>query len=80
MASTDDSKSFTLFTSSPFDGVKGMVKGQRWHQFAQAFKLLNLLVKKDDESMWDACTDVDTGGNGPGATPMYCRAVLSSVT
>ena len=57
-----------MFTSSPFDGVKG----QRWHQFEQAFKAgaAAEFAGEDDESMWDACIDIDTGGNGTGATPM----------
>ena len=68
MSSTDENKSNTLFTSSPFDGVKG----QRWHQFEQAFKAgaAAEFAGEDDESMWDACIDIDTGGNGTGATPM----------
>ena len=47
-------------------------KGQRWHQFAQAFKAgaAAEFLGEDDESIWDACTDVDTGGNGVGATAM----------
>ena len=72
MGSTDDSKSFTLFTSSPFDGVKGL----RWHLFAQAFKAGAAadFIGEDDESMWEACTDVDTGGNAVGATAMPTAA------
>ena len=68
MSSTDQTTSNTLFTSSPFDGIKG----QRWHQFVQAFKAgaAAEFLGEDDESIWDACTDVDTGGNGVGATPM----------
>ena len=68
MTSTDQNSSNTLFTSSPFDGIKG----QRWHQFVQAFKAgaAAEFLGEDDESIWDACTDVDTGGNGVGATPM----------
>ena len=48
-----------------------LVTGPR-HQFAQAFKAGAAadFVGEDNESMWDACTDVDTGGNGPGAIPM----------
>ena len=63
-----ENTSNTLFTSSPFDGIKG----QRWHQFVQAFKAgaAAEFLGEDDESIWDACTDVDTGGNGGGATPM----------
>ena len=39
-----------------------------WHQFVQAFKAgaAAEFVGEDDESIWDACTDVDTGGNGTG--------------
>ena len=68
MSSTDQNTSNTLFTSSPFDGIKG----QRWHQFVQAFKAgaAAEFLGEDDESIWDACTDVDTGGNGVGATAM----------
>ena len=68
MSSTDQNSSNTLFTSSPFDGIKG----QRWHQFVQAFKAgaAAEFLGEDDESIWDACTDVDTGGNGVGATAM----------
>ena len=68
MSSTDQNTSNTLFTSSPFDGIKG----QRWHQFVQAFKAgaAAEFLGEDDESIWDACTDVDTGGNGAGATAM----------
>ena len=72
MTSTDQNTSNTLFTSSPFDGVKG----QRWHQFEQAFKAgaAAEFAGEDDESMWDACIDIDTGGNGTGATPMPTAA------
>ena len=68
MSSTDQNTSNTLFTSSPFDGIKGA----RWHQFEQAFKAGAdaEFLGEDDESIWEACTDVDTGGNGAGATAM----------
>ena len=61
MASTDDSKSFTLFTSSPFDGVK---QGSGMASVRAAFKLLNLLVKKMMRA-WDACTDVERAAMVP---------------
>ena len=68
MSSTDQNTSNTLFTSSPFDGIKGA----QWHQFEQAFKAGAdaEFLGEDDESIWEACTDVDTGGNGAGATAM----------
>ena len=68
MSSTDQNTSNTLFTSSPFDGIKGA----RWHQFEQAFKAGAdaEFLGEDDESIWEACIDVDTGGNGAGAAAM----------
>ena len=72
MSSTDQNSSNTLFTSSPFDGIKG----QRWHQFVQAFKAGAdaEFCHEDDDSIWEACIDIDTGGNGTGATPMPTAA------
>ena len=72
MSSTDQNTSNTLFTSSPFDGIKG----QRWHQFVQAFKAGAdaEFCHEDDDSIWEACIDIDTGGNGTGATPMPTAA------
>ena len=72
MTSTDQNSSNTLFTSSPFDGIKG----QRWHQFVQAFKAGAdaEFCHEDDDSIWEACIDIDTGGNGTGATPMPTAA------
>ena len=72
MTSTDQNSSNALFTSSPFDGIKG----QRWHQFVQAFKAGAdaEFCHEDDDSIWEACIDIDTGGNGTGATPMPTAA------
>ena len=73
MSSTDENKSNALFTSSPYDGSKGTP----WHLFARAFKAGAARAEfchEDDDLIWEACIDEDTGGNGGSAPPMPTAA------